>query len=159
LAASLLAGHPERQAILSGGALHSTDAENDGSTEADVMRTYLLERGVPSEKIVLERRATNTWQNIEYSLALAKGLGHSEGMPEGASEGTATRASKCAGTRPQSAREARQLCVVSNDYHLYRAIRCGGALGVALVGCGARTPLRSWPQQWCREVLTILAGR
>lgn len=155
LAASLLAGHPARRAILTGGAVHPADAGTGALTEADVMRDYLLERDVPSSQLTLEHKAANTRQNIENSLALAEKTDSFEAAPE-SPDG---RACGAATTHPATARKRRQLCVVSNDYHLYRAIRCGRELGADLVGCGARTPLRSRPQQWCREVLTILAGR
>jgi len=50
--------------IFSGGAAHSPDVE------ADVMGDLAVRRGVPAERVVRERRALTTWQNIRFSLKL-----------------------------------------------------------------------------------------
>ena len=103
----------------------------DGTTtEADAMASYLLERGVASNSIMAERHAKNTRENIGLSCALLDERGF-----------------------------AGQRCVVSSDYHLYRALRDGRSLGIDLCPVAAPTPSGSVPQQWCREVLTILFGR
>ena len=52
-----------------------------------------------------------------------------------------------------------QRCVVTSDYHLLRALFEAQQVGVALVPIAAPTPPGTALQQWCREVLTILAGR
>ena len=99
-------------------------------TEAEAMTSYLMGRGVPATSIVPEPLACNTGQNIVNSLALLRRRGF---------EG--------------------QLCVVTSDYHLYRAVTLGRENGVELVPIPAATPWTSRPQQWCREVLTIFAQR
>lgn len=100
-------------------------------TEAEAMSRYLQDRGVPTTQLLLEPRAANTRQNVSFSLEALRDAGLA----------------------------GRQLCVVSNDYHLWRALRCAQRQGVTLVPVAARTPRASAPQQWCREALTILAGR
>ena len=50
--------------IFSGGAAHSPDVE------ADVMAALAVRRGVPADRVVRERRALTTWQNIRFSLKL-----------------------------------------------------------------------------------------
>ena len=100
-------------------------------TEAEAMARYLRERGVPATQLLLEPRAANTRQNVSFSLEVVR----------------------------ESGLAGRQLCVVSNDYHLWRALRCARRQGVELVPVAARTPRVSALQQWCREALTILAGR
>lgn len=52
------------QLLMSGG----TDA--DSANQADAMRTMALALGVPSERIVVERRSVNTYENIVLSLPL-----------------------------------------------------------------------------------------
>lgn len=99
-------------------------------TEAEAMAIYLVERGVAGSSIVLEQHAKNTRENIRLSCALLDERGF-----------------------------AGQRCVVSSDYHLYRALRDGRSLGIELCPVAAPTPRGSVPQQWCREVLTILFGR
>lgn len=101
----------------------------DGApTEAEAMARYLAEQGVDPQQVLVEPTALNTRQNVERSLALLR----QRGCP-------------------------RQICVVSNRYHLYRALREACSLGVRLVPVAAPTPAASALQQWSREVLTILA--
>lgn len=42
---------------------------NEPVTEADAMAAYLIERGIDPERIIIEDQATNTAENIRYSLA------------------------------------------------------------------------------------------
>ena len=100
------------------------------TTEANEMARYLREHGVSASSIVLEPTARNTSENIACSLELLGQRGIGG-----------------------------QRCVVSSDYHLWRAVRDGRALGAELTPVPAPTPTTSVPQQWCREVLTILARR
>lgn len=98
------------------------------TTEADVMADYLRRQGVDEASIVRERRARNTRENVARSLSVIWDLGISG-----------------------------QACVVSSDYHLFRALRDARDMGVELTGIPAPTPLPSALQQWSREALTILA--
>lgn len=54
--------------ILSGGNPHSN------TVESDVMEGLAQQAGVPQQKISLERRARNTWENIGYSLPFLEGV-------------------------------------------------------------------------------------
>ena len=100
------------------------------TTEADIMARYLTQQGIRPEQMVLEPTAINTKQNLLNSLELIREQGLGG-----------------------------QLCVLSSDYHLYRAVRLGARLGVRLVPIASATSAQSRLQQWSREVLTILAGR
>lgn len=103
----------------------------DGTTtEAREMARYLMEQDVCAAHIILEEEARNTKENIAYARALL-----------------------------DDASVPGQRCVISSDYHLWRALRDAQELGVALTPIAAPTPRASVPQQWCREVLTILSGR
>ncbi|MDO4537682.1 MAG: YdcF family protein, partial [Coriobacteriales bacterium] len=93
----------------------------------EVMARYLLEQGIPREQLLVERQARNTRENIAFSLDLVNTQGKSG-----------------------------ELCVLTSDYHLYRARTMGRSCGVDLSPIPAITPKRSRLQQWCREVLTIL---
>lgn len=97
---------------------------DDTRCEADYMADYLLEKGIRPESLILERRARNTAQNISYALALID-------------ETDLTR----------------QLCVITSDYHVRRALNEGRRCGVELVPIASQTPPVSRLQQWCREVL------
>ena len=103
----------------------------DGSTtEAREMARYLRERGVRQACVLLEPTARNTRENIARSTELLDEHGFSD-----------------------------QRCVVSSDYHLYRALRETRRLGQELTPIAAPTPPKSAVQQWCREALTIWFGR
>lgn len=100
------------------------------TTEANEMARYLREQGVSSSHIMLEREARNTRENILNACVLL-----------------------------ESKDISGQRCVVSSDYHLWRALRDARSAGIRLTPIAAPTPSASIPQQWCREVLTILADR
>ena len=55
-----LANHPDATLILTGG-----NPDNNGLTEAGVMRELLLKSGVPDESMVLEDQATTTVENFK----------------------------------------------------------------------------------------------
>ncbi len=118
---------PDRMLVPTGGPV-----PNDKRCEADYMRDELVCQGVSPASIALERAARNTTENIQNSLTLLeiRGLWHPE--------------------------SSRQLCVLTSDYHLYRALREGHYCGVELVPIPSPTPRKSRLQQWCREILTAL---
>lgn len=103
----------------------------DGTTtEAAEMARYLQECGVSADAVLLEPHARNTHENMTLSTALLDTHGF-----------------------------AGQRCVISSDYHLWRALRDAQELGIRLTGIAAPTPRASILQQWCREIMTILSGR
>ena len=114
---------PARRLVLTGGP--TTDGT---TTEAEAMARWLIERGtVSADALLLEPRARNTEENLEFSQALLAAHGLS----------------------------SRQFCIVTSDYHLYRALWYARNLGIDAVGAPAPVPLSSRLQQWCREVLVI----
>lgn len=52
----------ETQAILSGGM-----GEGEEISEARAMQSYLEEKGLPRERMILEDKSTNTYENLKYS--------------------------------------------------------------------------------------------
>jgi len=64
-AAEYAAQNPETILVLSGGM-----GENEVMSEAESMRDYLLEKGVPESRMLLESRSANTRENMVYSLDL-----------------------------------------------------------------------------------------
>lgn len=65
--------NPDTIFIMSGG-----QGSNEPCTEASAMRDYLLSRGLPEDRILLEERSTNTRENLTFSREM---------IPEGASIG------------------------------------------------------------------------
>lgn len=103
---------------------------NGPGTEAEAMASYLADKGLPIRQTLLEEQARNTRENIKYSCDLIDREGFSA-----------------------------QRCVLTSDYHLYRAMQEGRTIGVELVPIPAPVPLPGRLQQWSREVLTLLAAR
>ncbi|MBR3158744.1 MAG: YdcF family protein [Atopobiaceae bacterium] len=120
---------PDRMLVLTGGPVPD---DPDERTEADYMAGFLASHGVPRKSMLLERKALDTAQNICNSLALL----------EESQDGEAVA--------------GRQLCVLTSNYHLYRAVTEGRKHGVDLVPIACPTPPISCLQQWSREILAIL---
>ena len=67
--------NPQTVCVVSGGNRHLEEAKS----EAEFMRDYLAGHGVPSDRIVLEDRARNTFENLAFSLELVRQQIASEG--------------------------------------------------------------------------------
>ena len=97
--------YPQAKAVLSGG-----QGSGENISEAECMRRYLTQKGVSSNRLLLEDRSRTTEENIANSLSLIKADG---GDPTG------------------------RVAIVSSEYHLCRAVRiavkdgCAGAAGFA----------------------------
>lgn len=99
--------HPSCVAIVTGG-----QGAGESITEAEAMRRWLENVGVPSERILMEPQATKTEENIAFSLDLLRRRGV----------------------------ENASLAIVSSEYHLYRAKSIARAQGVAEpLGVAAKT--------------------
>ncbi len=64
-AIAYLEENPETVVIVSGG-----QGENEPVSEAEGMYEYLMQRGIASERILLEENSRNTRENLEYSSKL-----------------------------------------------------------------------------------------
>ena len=60
--------------IVSGGVAN----EKAGVSEAQTMRDYLVEQGVPTSKIIMEDKSLTTKQNAEFSVPMCAKLGDTE---------------------------------------------------------------------------------
>lgn len=86
--------------IVSGG-----QGPQENVTEAYVMEKYLLEKGVPKDKIFKEEKATSTLKNFKYSKEILDNTFKNE----------------------------YKIAFVSNEYHIYRASRIAKNIGIANV--------------------------
>ena len=98
--------------------------------EAEAMRRYLMEQGVPEDKIMPEDRSTNTFQNMAYSKAL-------------------TDASHPGG----------KVAFATTNYHVFRSGVWARLAGLEAEGMGARTIWWYWPNAFMRECAGLLARR
>jgi uncharacterized SAM-binding protein YcdF (DUF218 family) len=97
--------------VMSGG-----QGPDEQVSEASAMAEYAVSQGVPREAIVLEDRSRNTRENIANSFALTS--------PDG---GDVSRRSRAV--------------VVTDDYHVFRALLLTRELGVRCDGLGSRVRL------------------
>jgi len=68
--AALARRYPDARILLSGGARDHRDTKP--ITESSIARDVLIAMGVPAERIEMEERSRNTWENAEESVAVAK---------------------------------------------------------------------------------------
>lgn len=109
VAYTYLSENPDTIAILSGG-----QGADEGISEAQCMFEQLTARGIDPERLWLEDKATSTWENLNFSLALIE---------------------EKTGNRPTS------IGLLSSEYHLFRASLFAADCGVEAIGIPAAT---SW---------------
>ena len=96
-------------------------------SEAACMRRYLLEQGVPEERIITEDRSTDTAQNMAFSK---------EKLAEAGLGG--------------------KLAYATTNYHVFRAGLKARRVKMRAVGMGAATKWYFWPNAAVREFVGLL---
>ena len=95
-------------------------------SEAEAMRRYLLQQGIPEEDILLEDRSATTLENLRFSKQIL------------------------------AAREGRKYTdLVTSNYHVYRALRYCRRIGLSCTGVGSRVAFYYWPSALIREFIAI----
>ena len=126
-AAEYAAQNPDTVLVLSGG-----QGADEPSTEAAAMRDYLLEKGVPQEKMLLEERSRSTAENIAYSRELIR----------------------------SQARASQRTGILTSNFHLLRARLIASKQGLSQVSGIAAESDRVLFVHFClRESLAILKDR
>lgn len=98
-------------------------------TEASGMFEYMVERGVSPDRIFLEEKASNTKENILYSVELIKQLGFDD----------------------------RQIICISSDTHIPRIRLMCSRAGVDSLYIKAETPMKEFLfTAWVREYLSYV---
>ena len=82
-------------------------------SEAEAMKCYAVEQGVPEEWIIMEDQSVNTEQNLQNSYGIIK-----ERYPEN-----------------------HRAAIVTNYFHIFRAVFLARKMGYKCVGYGAKTKL------------------
>jgi len=98
--------NPNCIAIVSGG-----QGEGEDITEAKCMRDWLVDRGIDSDRIIMEDKATCTLENLRYSMDIIHTLPVEDPV----------------------------IGIVSSEYHLHRAKRLSDYVGIDVIGIAART--------------------
>ncbi len=97
-------------------------------SEAQAMYDYLIERGLPSQSMIMESKATSTNDNFRYSKEiLDKRLG-----------------------------EDYRAVYITNGFHSYRAGELAKLNGLNVRSYNAKTPLSAILPSYLREVLAVL---
>ena len=104
-----LSAHPDTIAVLSGG-----QGSNEPITEAQCMFDELTKMGIAPERLWLEDKSTNTWENLKFTLALVE---------------------EKTGAKPQ------KIALLSSEFHLFRAGLFADRFGLETVGVPAKTTL------------------
>ncbi len=96
---------------------------NEPRPEGEVMRDWLIEKGVPQDKILVDSVSTNTKQNIQHAMSLLSGL------------------------------NIQNIRVITSDYHLPRALAIARDEGLLVSGTGSPCKKEYWVQNHFREAL------
>lgn len=98
-------------------------------SEAESIGRYLQEtHGVPEDHIIREDHSTSTWENLEMTKEL---LDEREGGSN----------YRC--------------CLVTSDYHVFRAVEYAHKCGLATDGVGSKTARYYYPTAFLREYIAI----
>lgn len=95
--------------------------------EAEAMRRYLVQQGIPEESIVTEVQSRNTYQNMQFSKALIE----------------------------RSAPGAKVVYATTN-YHVFRSGVWARLAGLSAEGMGSRTKWWYWPNAFMRECAGLM---
>ena len=120
LTAALESYLADRQLIIVCGA----QGGNEPRPEGDVMRDWLLARGVPGEDVIAETDSFNTRENLTYAKAIMESRGLKNAL------------------------------VVTSDYHVARALELCRQVGISAVGKGSPSKLEYFIKNHFREGLS-----
>jgi len=117
-----LTAHPDVICVVSGG-------EDSGSdrTEADVMKQYLVERGIAGERILEEDKSTDSHENLAFSAEILKeaGIGN-------------------------------RVVIVTDRFHQFRSSLYAKHAGLESTPYSARCPYLLQQSYWIRETFTMI---
>lgn len=114
---------PSTKAILTGG-----QGKGEDIAEAEAMKRYLVQKGISSERLLLEDKATDTVENLSYSFEMIDMKG-----------------------------EKPQVVVVTSKFHILRSKIIAKELGWDVDGVGARTLPFLVPTYYLREFFAVVA--
>ena len=145
--------HQHGKFVVSGG-----QGADEIVSEAQAMRDYLLEKGVPAAAILMEDKSTTTWENLRYSLAIinadrATGVDATSSAAVASSGDVTTTASDVSGTATSSS--GFTTAVVTSDFHVFRCAEYAHNLGIKADGIGSHTKGWYWPTAFIREFIAI----
>jgi len=117
------ASNPQALIVVSGGR-----GPQESITEAEAMQQYLVARGIPAEKIILEDSASSTIENLLFSDTLLR--------QEFPSSYTAV--------------------LITTDFHVYRAASIAERMGISARHLGAASAWYAIPVNYMREMFAVV---
>lgn len=96
--------------------------------EGRAMADYALAKGLPEEQIIVEDKAVNTYENLLFSKQLIE----------------------------KEAAEPYDTIVVTNNYHVFRALLWAKIVGLKCEGAGSRTKFYFWLNALIREFIAVV---
>lgn len=130
--------HQHGKFVVSGG-----QGADEIVSEAQAMRDYLLEKGVPAAAILMEDKSTTTWENLKNSLTVIRADRATNGDTGAANDDTATASNDFT------------TAVVTSDFHVFRCAEYAHNLGIKADGIGSHTKGWYWPTAFIREFIAI----
>lgn len=115
--------NPDALIIVSGG-----QGPQEDIPEALAMKRYLAARGVAQERIIMEDRATSTYENFVYSKEILD----------------------------DTLGEDAQVCFTTNGFHIFRAQSMAESVGLDATHLAAREDIVAAPVNYLRECAAIL---
>lgn len=103
---------------------------NEVISEAESMKRYLMEQGIPEERILKEDKSVNTYQNMAFSKKII--------------EQDAGDLSKCS------------VAFSTTNYHVFRGYTLAQRIGMRVKGLSAKTKLYFFPNAFLREFIGLL---
>ena len=97
---------------------------NEPAAEGDVMRAWLIERGVRAEDVIAETKSFNTRENLRYARKIMEEKGLSQAL------------------------------IVTSDYHVARALALCGQVGISATGKGSPSKPEYFIKNHIREGLS-----
>ncbi len=114
--------NPQTLAILSGG-----QGPDEGISEAEAMRRYLVDKGISEERLILEDKSTNTEENLKYSFEIIENI-----------------------------KEESKVSIVTNRFHVLRGKLIAADLGKKVGGIGAKNYVYLIPNYYLREFFAVV---
>lgn len=115
--------NPDAIIVVSGG-----KAGKNRTSEAEVMKEYLLSKGIPSEKIIKEDKSRTTVENFKFSADLLK----------------------------DKFGENYSAVIITNVFHIYRSEKYARAAKINVFRLGAKTVWYIIPWIYVREVAMLV---
>lgn len=99
-------------------------------SEAEAMKRYLGEQGVPEDQILLENQSSNTKENMAFSKKVIF-----------------------------ADREQAKVAFTTTNYHVFRTGVFATEAGLRAEGTGSKTAWYFWPNAFIREFIALLSAR